>query len=187
MFCSHICISNSDGRIEHCILWGALRDGIYPRAPCATFLFRPQRLNTDNFFEGENFDRTAAIHLHNSELSDREFTIRKEVWLETESLMEELTPTYFRLFPRDSVGLNCGYLVESTSYDKDESGNVIAVQYTTSLTVSPIQQIASLEGEVCLYDRLFTHVNLYPIDKEFMPLFNQVATLNDIFREIITR
>ncbi len=133
-------------------------------------------------------DDCCGYSRHRPALANRELTVSKEQRIKQEDFMEEPTKGHFRLFLDNKVRFRCGYVVECTSCDKDENGNVIAVHcnyfpdsksgtegsanYKVKGNIRWVSVSDSLEVEVRLYDRLFTDANPDAGGKDFMALLN---------------
>lgn len=171
LFCERIGVSKSDGWIDVSTLEECLREDLDPKAPRAVAVLRPLKLIIDNFPEDVSIECTAPIHPHHPERGNRNFSISKHLWIEQEDFMEVPSKGYFRLFPGNKVRLRYGYVVECTSCDKDENGNIIAVHcnyfedsksgtpgsanYKVKGNIHWVDARTALTAQINLYDRLF--------------------------------
>ena len=178
LFCERIGVTKSDGWIDMGTLEGCLREDLDPKAPRATAVLRPLRLIIDNFDENDSIACSAPVHPHFVDRGVRGFPITKELWIEADDCMEVPSKGYFRLYPPrgdqpgSKVRLRYGYVIECTSIDKDEAGNLIAVHcnyfpdsksgtegsanYKVKGNIHWVSAATALAAEVRLYDRLFT-------------------------------
>jgi glutaminyl-tRNA synthetase len=178
LFCERIGVTKSDGWIDMGTLEGCLREDLDPKAPRATAVLRPLRLIIDNFDEHDSIACSAPVHPHFPERGLRSFPITRQLWIEADDCMEVPSKGYFRLYPPSGdkpgskVRLRYGYVIECTSIDKDQDGNLIAVHcnyfpdsksgtegsanYKVKGNIHWISAATALAAEVRLYDRLFT-------------------------------
>lgn len=175
LFCKRVGISKNNNWIDYSMLECALRDDLDPKAPRAIAVLRPLKLIIDNFSEHENIECIAPVYpqmhpLHNNEY--RHFFITKQLWIEQEDFREVPSKGYFRLFIGNKVRLKYAYVIECTSCDKDNNGNVIAVHcnyypnsksrtsgsinYKVKGNLHWVSVNYALNAEVRLYNNLFS-------------------------------
>jgi glutaminyl-tRNA synthetase len=176
-----------------------LREDLDAKAPRATAVLRPLKLIIDNFPENETVECTAPVYPPNHPLfneSVRRFPISRELLIERDDFMEVPSKGYFRLYPGNRVRLRYGYVIECTGFDKDSSGNVIAVHcnyfadsksgtegsanYKVKGNIHWVSAAHALEAEVRLYDRLFTDPHPDAGGRDFR------LALNPDSKEVIT-
>ena len=117
----------------------------------------------------------------------RNISFSRELYIEAEDFMEEPPKKYFRLFPGNYVRLKGTYIVKCTGCKKDENGNVVEVyaEYDPSTrggnppeglkvkgTIHWVNAADCVEGEVRLFDRLFTIPGPDAADVDFMQYVN---------------
>jgi len=196
MMCERTGVTKSDGWIDYSVLEGCLREDLDPKAPRATAVLRPLKLIIDNFPESETVECSSPVHPHFPERGNRVFPISRELWIEQEDFMEVPSKGYFRLFPGNKVRLRYGYVVECTSCDKDENGNVVAVHcnyfadsksgtegsanYKVKGNIHWVSLAHALKAEVRLFDRLFTDPHPDAGGKDFK------VSLNPAAKEVLT-
>ncbi len=152
--------------LEYC-----LREDLNEHAKRAMAVLDPVKLIIDNYPELQTEEFDVENNPKDEAAGTRKVTFSKELWIEREDFMEVPAPKYFRLFPGNEVRLKSAYVIKCTGCDKDENGNVTAVhcEYDeTSRGGNPAdgRRIKStihwvdagncIDGEIRLYDRLFT-------------------------------
>jgi glutaminyl-tRNA synthetase len=202
LFCERIGVTKSDGWIDMSTLEGCLREDLDPKAPRTTAVLRPLRLIIDNFDENDSVMCSAPVHPHCPERGLRHFPITKHLWIEADDCMEVPSKGYFRLYPPSAdkpgskVRLRYGYVIECTSIDKDDDGNLIAVHcnyfadsksgtegsanYKVKGNIHWVSAATAVKAEVRLYDRLFTDPQPDAGGKDFKLALNANA------KEVVT-
>jgi len=196
LFCERIGVAKADGWIDMSTLEASLRDDLDPKAPRAAAVLRPLKLIIDNFPENLVETCTAPVHPHYPERGQRHFPISRELWIERDDFMEEPIKGYFRLFPGNRVRLRHGYVIECTSFEKDDAGNVIAVHcnyfpdsrsgtpesanYKVKGNIHWVSCAHAVKAEVRLYDRLFADPHPDAGGKDFR------EALNPNSKEVVT-
>lgn len=165
------------GWIDYSVLEQALREDLEERAERRVAVMRPLKLIIDNYPEDLQETLEAQNHPQHPEMGSREITFSKELWIEEEDFAEVPPKGYRRLtIPTDGseakpVRLRYGYVVVPTSFDKDESGKVVAVHakylpetksgtdgsmsVKTKATIHWLDAKTAVPAEIRVYDRLF--------------------------------
>ena len=165
------------GWIDYSVLEQALREDLEERAERRVAVMRPLKLIIDNYPEDLQETLEAQNHPQHPEMGSRQITFSKELWIEEEDFAEVPPKGYRRLtIPTDSteakpVRLRYGYVVVPTSFDKDESGKVVAVHakylpetksgtdgsmsVKTKATIHWLDAKTAVPAEIRVYDRLF--------------------------------
>lgn len=165
------------GWIDYSVLEQALREDLEERAERRVAVMRPLRLIIDNYPEDLQETLEAQNHPQHPEMGSRQITFSKELWIEEEDFAEVPPKGYRRLtIPTDGteakpVRLRYGYVVVPTSFDKDESGKVVAVHakylpetksgtdgsmsVKTKATIHWLDAKTAVPAEIRVYDRLF--------------------------------
>lgn len=167
----------SGGWIDYSVLEQCLREDLEERASRRVAVLRPLKLIIDNYPEGQSETLEANNHPQHPEMGVREITFSRELWIE-ESDFAELPPKGFRRLtvpadgtPAKPVRLRYGFVIEPTSFDKDESGKVVAVHANylpetrsgtegsmsvkTKATIHWLDAKTAVPAEIRVYDRLF--------------------------------
>ena len=167
----------SGGWIDYSVLEQCLREDLEERAARRVAVLRPLKLIIDNYPEGQSETLEANNHPQHLEMGVREITFSRELWIE-ESDFAELPPKGFRRLtvpadgtPAKPVRLRYGFVIVPTSFDKDESGKVVAVHANylpetrsgtegsmsvkTKATIHWLDAKTAVPAEIRVYDRLF--------------------------------
>lgn len=167
----------SGGWIDYSVLEQCLREDLEERASRRVVVLRPLKLIIDNYPEGQSETLEANNHPQHPEMGVREITFSRELWIE-ESDFAELPPKGFRRLtvpvdgtPAKPVRLRYGFVIVPTSFDKDESGKVVAVHANylpetrsgtegsmsvkTKATIHWLDAKTAVPAEIRVYDRLF--------------------------------
>ena len=167
----------SGGWIDYSVLEQCLREDLEERAERRVAVLRPLKLIIDNYPEGQSEELEANNHPQKPEMGTRKITFSRELWIE-ESDFAEVPPKGFRRLtvpadgtPAKPVRLRYGFVIVPTSFEKDESGRVIAVHaeylpetrsgsegsmsVKTKATIHWLDAKTAVPAEVRVYDRLF--------------------------------
>lgn len=167
----------SGGWIDYSVLEQCLREDLEERAARRVAVLRPLKLIIDNYPEGQSEKLEANNHPQHPEMGVREITFSRELWIE-ESDFAEVPPKGFRRLtvpadgtPAKPVRLRYGFVIVPTSFDKDESGKVVAVHANylpetrsgtegsmsvkTKATIHWLDAKTAVPAEIRVYDRLF--------------------------------
>lgn len=188
LFCERIGVAKADGWIDMSTLEGCLREDLDPKAPRTAAVLDPLKLIIDNFPENTDELCHSPIHPHYPERGNREFYISKELWIEKSDFMIDPVKGYFRLFPGNRVRLRYGYVVECTSFDTDDKGEVTAVHcqyfpdsksgtegsknYKVKGNIHWVSIKHGVPAQVRLYDRLFTEASPDAGGRDFREVLN---------------
>lgn len=152
--------------LEYC-----LREDLNEHAQRAMAVLKPIKLIIDNYPEGVSEEFDVENNPKDENAGMRKVTFSRELWIESEDFMEVPAPKYFRLFPGNEVRLKSAYVVKCVSCDHDADGNVTAVHCTydpdsrggntldgrkIKSTIHWVDANNCVDGEIRLYDRLFT-------------------------------
>lgn len=167
----------SGGWIDYSVLEQCLREDLEERASRRVAVLRPLKLIIDNYPEGQSETLEANNHPQHPEMGVRDITFSRELWIE-ESDFAEVPPKGFRRLtvpadgtPAKPVRLRYGFVIVPTSFDKDESGKVVAVHANylpetrsgtegsmsvkTKATIHWLDAKTAVPAEIRVYDRLF--------------------------------
>lgn len=169
------------GWIDYSVLEQSLREDLEERAERRIAVLRPLKLIIDNYPEGQSEELTADNHPQKPEMGMRKITFSRELWIEEGDFAEVPPKGYRRLTvpadgsPAKPVRLRYGYVVVPTSFEKDETGRVVAVhaQYLpetksgtegslsvkTKATIHWLDATTAVPAEIRVYDRLFCEPN----------------------------
>ncbi|GHA71544.1 glutamine--tRNA ligase [Formosimonas limnophila] len=188
LFCERIGVSKADSWIDMSTLEQAVRDDLDEKAPRAVAVLKPLKLIIDNYPDGQTEPCKAPVHPHHPEMGERHFVFSKELWIEHDDFMVEPMKGFFRLFVGNKVRLRHGFVIECTSYDSDEHGNVTAVHanyyadsksgtegsnnYKVKGNIHWLSNESAVSAEIRVYDRLFSDAHPDAGDKDFLDALN---------------
>ncbi len=170
-FVRRIGVSKSESVREIELLEHCLRDDLNRRAPRRMAVLEPLRLVITNYPEGQVEEFEAINNPEDPAYGTRRVPFSREIWIEREDFMESPVSGFFRLAPGREVRLRYAYLVTCTEVVKDASGHVVEVRCTydpatrggdapdgrkVKATLHWVSAAHAVNGEVRLYDRLFT-------------------------------
>ncbi|MBR6739947.1 MAG: glutamine--tRNA ligase/YqeY domain fusion protein [Clostridia bacterium] len=158
------------GLLEHCA-----REDLNRVALRRVAVLDPIKVVIENYPE----DKTEYFELPNNpgaeNAGSRKVPFSREIYIEAGDFAEVPPPKFFRLRPDGEVRLMGAYIIKCTGVEKNADGSINYIRATADLetgngnpvdgrkvkgTVHWLSAAHALEGEVCLYDRLFTRENM---------------------------
>ena len=187
-FCDMIGVSRSDGMVDVAMLEHALRDDLNKNAPRAMVVINPLKVVIENLPEDHKEILTAPYHPE-LELGTREIPFTREILIDQDDFKEEYSKKFKKKFtPGKRIRLRQSYVIEATSYDKDEQGNITLIRANlieNTLGENPedgvnpkgvvhwVSASECKEMELRLYERLFTTAAPDKSDGDFMDHVNK--------------
>ena len=170
-FCDRIGVARRENMIDVGLLEYFIREDLNKNANRVMVITDPIKLIIDNYESGKVEMLPGE---NNPEAEDkggmREIPFSNELWIERDDFMEEPAKKYFRLGPGLKVRLKHAFIVECTSFKKDDKGNVTEIHcnyFPDSKSGSDISGISvkgvihwvsapqAIKCELRMYDRLF--------------------------------
>lgn len=170
-FCDRIGVARRENMIDVGLLEYFIREDLNKIANRVMVVTDPIKLIIDNYPEGKVEMLPGE---NNPEAEDkggmREIPFSNELWIERDDFMEEPAKKYFRLGPGLKVRLKHAFIVECTSFKKDDKGNVTEIHCnyfpesksghdTSGISVKGVIHWVSaaqaIKCELRMYDRLF--------------------------------
>ena len=170
-FCDRIGVARRENMIDVGLLEYFIREDLNRTANRAMVITDPIKLIIDNYEAGKVEMLPGE---NNPEAEDkggiREIPFSNELWIERDDFMEEPAKKYFRLGPGLKVRLKHAFIVECTSFKKDDNGNVTEIHCnyfpesksghdTSGISVKGVIHWVSaphaIRCELRMYDRLF--------------------------------
>ena len=117
----------------------------------------------------------------------RRLPITREVWIERDDFMLDPPKKYFRLAPGRTVRLRGGYCITCTDYKQDAEGTITEIfceHIPGTIGSNPPEGIQcraaihwvstkyAVDGEIRIYDRLFTEENPDAAEEGFLSVMN---------------
>jgi glutaminyl-tRNA synthetase len=187
-FCEMIGVSRSDGMVDVAMLEHALRDDLNKNAPRAMVVINPLKVVIENLPEDHKEMLTAPYHPE-LELGTREIPFTREILIDQDDFKEEYSKKFKKKFtPGKRIRLRQSYVIEATSYEKDEQGNVTLIRANlieNTLGENPedgnnpkgvVHWVSASECkamELRLYERLFTTAAPDKSEGDFMDHVNK--------------
>lgn len=184
------------GLLEHCI-----REDLNKSATRRMVVLNPVKLIIDNYPEGH----VEVLNGENNPEAEngggvREIPFSRELWIEKDDFMENPPKKFFRLGPGLKVRLKHAYIIECTSFKKNEEGNVVEIhcnyfpesksgQDTSGISVKGTMHFVSvgqaIPVSVNLYDRLFKVENPSAEEGDFKSYLNEqsLTVVNKAYAE----
>ncbi len=187
-FCDMIGVTRSDGMVDVAMLEHALRDDLNKNAPRAMAVIKPLKLVIENLPQDHLEQLSAPFHPE-LDLGSREMPFTRELFIDQDDFKEEYSKKFKKkLTPGNRIRLRFGYVLECTSYEKDDAGEVTLVcckLIENTLGVDPedgvkpkgvVHWVSASEcktAELRQYERLFTHASPDKTDGDFMEYVNR--------------
>jgi glutaminyl-tRNA synthetase len=174
-FCDRIGVGKRDGMVDVALLEYVLREDLNARATRAMAVLRPLRVVIENFAEGQVEWFEAQNHPEYPERGTRKVPFSRVLYVEQDDFREVPPKKWFRLAPGGEVRLRYACLIRCTDVVKDpNTGEVIELRCTwdpdsrggtpkdgrkVKGTLHWVSAEHAIDGEVRLYDRLFSQEN----------------------------
>lgn len=187
-FCDKAGVAKRENTIEINLLEACVREDLNATALRAMVVLDPVRLVITNYPENQTELLSAENNPEDASAGMRQIPFSRELWIEREDFLAEAPPKFFRMTLQADVRLKHAYIVHCTGADIDEDGSVqtiYATYYPDSRSGEDTSGIKpkgtlhwvsipqALEGEVRLYDRLFTVPDPTASDEQdFLEFYN---------------
>jgi len=172
-FADTIGIAKRENVVDVALLDFHMREHLNKIAPRVMAVLNPLKVVLTNYEEGKEEWLTTENNPEDPAAGSREIPFSRELYIEQEDFREQANRKFFRLKLGGEVRLKSGYIIKAESVVKDASGNVMEVHCTYdpesksgSGTPESLRKVKgtlhwvsanhAIEGEVRLYDRLFT-------------------------------
>jgi glutaminyl-tRNA synthetase len=173
-FCDEVGVAKRENIVDLALLEYAVRDDLNRRAPRAMAVLRPLRVEIENYPDGQVEEIAVPVNPEDPSAGTRLVPFSRVLYIERDDFMEEPPKKFFRLAPGREVRLRGTYFVTCTGVEKNERGEVTGLRCTydpatrggdspdgrkVKATIHWVSAAHAIEGEVRLYDRLFTSEN----------------------------
>jgi glutaminyl-tRNA synthetase len=175
-FASTIGIAKRTNLIDVSLLDFCIREDLNKVAPRVMAVLNPVKLVITNYPEDKVEILTAENNPEEEVMTYREVPFSRELYIEREDFQEEAHKKFFRLTLGTEVRLKNAYIIKGESVIKDENGNITEIHCTydvdsksgsgTEASNRKVKGVIhwvsiqhTIEAEVRVYDRLFTHEN----------------------------
>ena len=170
-FCERIGITKSENFVEMGVLENTIREDLNENAPRRMAVMHPLKVVITNYPAGQVEEIAAANHPQDPSQGTRKIPFGREVYIDADDFMEQAPKKYKRLVPGGEVRLRYGYVIRCDEVIKNNQGEVVELHCSydpATLGADPegrkvkgvihwVSAEHSIEAEVRLYDRLFTH------------------------------
>ena len=173
-FCSRVGVAKKEnvidiGLLEHCV-----REDLNKRAPRAMAVLKPLKIVLTNYPEGQVETLAVVNNPEDAAAGTRDVEFSRELYIEQDDFQEDPPKKFFRLAPGREVRLRNAYLITCQEVVKDASGAIVELRCTydpatrggdapdgrkVKATLHWVSAAHAVNGEVRLYDRLFTAEN----------------------------
>ncbi|HEY3740606.1 MAG TPA: glutamine--tRNA ligase [Bryobacteraceae bacterium] len=170
-FAYNIGITKYPSMTDMAVLEHAVRDEFNREAARRLAVLRPVRVVLLNYPEGQVEELDAVNNPEDPAGGTRKIPFGRELFIDEADFMETPPPKYFRLKPGGEVRLKYGYIIKCEEVVKDSAGKISELRCTIDLdskkggltanrkvkgTIHWVSAAHAIDGEVRLYDRLFT-------------------------------
>jgi glutaminyl-tRNA synthetase len=170
-FCAAIGVSKTNGTLELAMLEHFVREDLNKRAPRVMAVLRPLKIVIDNYPEGQVEEVDAVNNPEDESAGKRKVPFSKVLYIEQDDFREDPPKQYYRLSPGKEVRLRYGYFITAKTVVKNGRGEVVEVHCTydpatrggnapdgrkVKSTIHWVSAAHALDGEVRIYDKLFT-------------------------------
>ncbi|MBP7777721.1 MAG: glutamine--tRNA ligase/YqeY domain fusion protein [Acidobacteria bacterium] len=170
-FCGRVGVAKKEnvidvGLLEHCV-----REDLNKRAPRAMAVLSPLKIVLTNYPEEQRETLAVVNNPEDASAGTRDVAFSRELYIERDDFMEGPPKKFFRLAPGREVRLRNAYLITCQEAVKNGAGEVVELRCTydpatrggdapdgrkVKATLHWVSAVHAVDGEVRLYDRLFT-------------------------------
>jgi len=189
-FCERIGVDKTNSTIDLQLLEFFIREGLNKTAERVMAVLKPLKVIIDNYPGGKTEEFDADNNPEDPSAGTRKIIFSKEIFIEQADFIETPPKGYFRLSIGAEVRLKHAYYITCTGVDKDANGNIVAIHCTydpqsrgggtpdnrkVKGTLHWVSAAHSLDGEIRLYDNLFTKPNPDDVEegKNFTDFINK--------------
>jgi len=173
-FCERIGVAKKENLIDVALLEYCVREDLNRRAPRAMAVLDPLRVVIENYPEGQVEDMDVVNNPEDPSAGTRQVPFSRVVYIEQDDFREDPPKKFFRLAPGREVRLRNAYLITCREVVKDASGQIVELRCTydpatrggdapdgrkVKATLHWVSAQHAIDGEVRLYDRLFSVEN----------------------------
>jgi glutaminyl-tRNA synthetase len=174
-FCRQIGVSKTNGTIELSLLEHFVREDLNKRALRVMAVLNPVRVVIENYPEDLVEEMDAVNNPEDAGMGSRKVPFSRVLYIERDDFREDPPKQYYRLSPGREVRLRYGYFITCKGVVKNDAGDVIELRCTydpatrggnappdgrkVKSTIHWVSAAHAVDGEVRLYDTLFTREN----------------------------
>lgn len=174
-FCERIGVAKANSTVDIALLEYSIREDLNRRAPRVMGVLRPLRVVIENYPDGQVEELEAINNPEDKSMGTRNVPFSKVLYIERDDFMENPPKKFFRLGPGREVRLRYAYFITCQDVIKDPStGEITELRCTydpatkggnapdgrkVKATLHWVSAEHAVDGQVRLYDRLFTKEN----------------------------
>lgn len=170
-FCEKVGMAKRDNMIEVELLEACVREELNKVTDRVMAVLDPIKLVITNYPEDKVEMLTAVNNPEDEASESREIPFSRELYIEREDFMEDAPKKFFRLSQGRNVRLKNAYIIHCESVIKNDDGSIKEIQCTyyedsksgedtsgvkAKGTLHWVSVAHAIDGEVNMYDRLFT-------------------------------
>jgi glutaminyl-tRNA synthetase len=170
-FCLRIGIGKTESMVDIALLEHILRQDLNKKAPRVMSVLKPLKVVITNYPENTEDELDAINNPEDESMGIRKIPFSKIIFIEQDDFMENPPKEFFRLSPGREVRLRYAYYITCNDVVKDNNGTIIELHCTydpktrggdspdgrkVKTTLHWVSERHAINGEVRLYDRLFT-------------------------------
>jgi len=170
-FCERIGVSKSNSLNQMSQFEHVLREELNASSPRMMAVLDPIKVIIKNYPEGQTESLNAPLFPEGDTQITRTVPFGREIYIERDDFMINPSKKFFRLAPGREVRLRYGYFITCTQVQTDSNGDLTALVCTydpdtkggnapdgrkVKATLHWVHADSSINGEVRLYDRLFS-------------------------------
>jgi glutaminyl-tRNA synthetase len=188
LFSEKVGVAKRDNVIDISLMEWCIREELNKTAPRCMAVLDPVKVVLTNYpQEGEEYMK-APINPEDPQAGERLIPFTRELYIERDDFMEDPPKKFFRLRPGGEVRLKYGYIIRCEKVIRDKEGRITELHCSydpeTKPGASPWRSVKgtihwlsakyAVEGEVRLFDRLFTepYMGNVPEDKDYKDFLN---------------
>ena len=170
-FCEMVGITKFNGITDMAVLEHCIREDLNKRCSRYLAVLNPLKVTITNLPDGEIDELEAVNNPEDPAAGTRRIPFSNELYIDRADFMMEPPKGYFRLAPGKEVRLRYGYFIKCNEVVTDADGQVIELKCTydpetrggsapdgrkVKGTIHWVSAKHAAQGEIRLYDRLFT-------------------------------
>ena len=126
-FCKLVGVTKKDALIDISLLETCARDEFDKKAPRLMAVLDPVKVIIENLPENEEISIDAQNHPKDKSFGTRKLKLTREIFIESTDFAENPPKKFFRLSVGKSVRLRYGFVINCTSIEKDNNGNITTI------------------------------------------------------------
>lgn len=181
-FARKVGVAKRNGVTEVELLEHSVREDLNKKANRVLGVLDPVKLIITNYPSDKEEMLDAVNNPEDETTGKRQIPFSNEVYIERGDFMEDPPKKFFRLGPDREVRLKYAYIVQCTSFKKDQDGKITEIHATYDPNTKSGQDTSgkkvkgtlgwvsakhAIDAEIRLYDRLFLTENLNTIEDDF--------------------